>query len=182
MTIPRDEFLARIQRLRAQMAEEGMDLFLIYGDEYRREHLRYVSNYWPIFERGMLVVGQTGDPVLLVAPECFHYARETSVWSDLRIVHEMEMAYVADQIEYSGESIYTTLEAVFTDVLNGKSPQKVGVCGVDAMSVLTHSAISTAGRGAEVVNADKVIYGMRLIKSPVEVQALRKVWQICRMP
>jgi Xaa-Pro aminopeptidase len=30
-----------------------------------------------------------------------------------------------------------------------------------------------------VVNGDKVIYGMRLIKSPLEVQALRKVWQVC---
>jgi Xaa-Pro aminopeptidase len=179
MTIQKSEFQDRIQRLRQTMQAEAIDLFLIYGDEYRREHLRYVSNYWPIFERGMLVVGLSGDPVLLVAPECYHYAEETSVWSDLRIVKEMEMAYVADQIEYSADSIYTTLEAVFKDVLHGKSPNKVEVCGFDAMSVITLEAIEQAAGGAQVVNGDKVLYGMRLIKSPVEVQALRKVWQVC---
>jgi Xaa-Pro aminopeptidase len=179
MTIPKSEFQDRLQRLRQTMQAEAIDLFLIYGDEYRREHLRYVSNYWPIFERGMLVVGVSGDPVLLVAPECYHYAEETSVWSDLRIVKEMEMAYVADQIEYSADSIYTTLEAVFKDVLHGKSPNKVEVCGFDAMSVITLEAIEQAAGGAQVVNGDKVLYGMRLIKSPVEVQALRKVWQVC---
>jgi len=179
MTLPKSEFQARLQRLRQVMQAEAIDLFLIYGDEYRREHLRYVSNYWPIFERGMLVVGLSGDPVLLVAPECFYYAKETSVWSDLRIVKEMEMAYVADQIEYSADSIYTTLEAVFKDILHGKRLNKVEVCGIDAMSVITHDAIKQAAAGAEVVNGDKVIYGMRLIKSQVEIQALRKVWQVC---
>lgn len=179
MTLPKSEFQVRLQRLRQVMQAEAIDLFLIYGDEYRREHLRYISNYWPIFERGMLVVGLSGDPVLLVAPECFHYAQETSVWSDLRIVKEMEMAYVADQIEYSADSIYTTLAVVFKDVLMGKNPHKIEVCGIDAMSVITLDAIKQAAGAAEVVNGDKVIYGMRMIKSPLEVQALRKVWQVC---
>ncbi len=141
MTLPKSEFQSRIECLRKHMQEAGADLFLIYGDEYRREHLRYVSNYWPIFERGMLVVGQKGSPILLVAPECFQYARETSVWPELRIVHEMEMAYVSDQVEYSGESIYTNLEFVFAEVLNGKKAARIEVCGVDAMSVLTFTAI-----------------------------------------
>ena len=111
------------------MSEDHIDIFLIYGDEYRREHLRYVSNYWPIFERGMLVVAQTGEPILLTAPECQHYAEEMSAWSDIRIVHEMEMAYVSDQIQYSSDSKYTTLEQVFKDILKGKSPKKIMVCG-----------------------------------------------------
>jgi len=179
MSLPRSEFELRLQRLREVMQAEAIDIFLIYGDEYRREHLRYVSNYWPIFERGMLAVGQSGEPILLAAPECFQYARETSVWSDVRIVKEMEMAYVADQIEYSADSIYTTLEAVFKDLLHGGSLRKIEVCGVDAMSTLTYQAIQRAGEGATVVNGDSVLYGMRTIKSPQEAQALRNVWQIC---
>jgi Xaa-Pro aminopeptidase len=179
MTLPKSEFTDRIERIRVHMSETGADLFLVYGDEYRREHLRYVSNYWPLFERGMLVIAKSGDPVLLVAPECFQYAREMSVWGDLRIVHEMEVAYVADVIDYTGGSVFTTLEAVFKDLLQGKPPVRIEICGIDAMSTLTYNAILTAGDDAEVVNADKVIYDMRLIKSPAEIQVLRKVWQIC---
>ena len=52
MGIPRDEFQHRIQSVQRQMAAVGLDALLVYGDEYRKENLRYVSNYWPIFERG----------------------------------------------------------------------------------------------------------------------------------
>jgi Xaa-Pro aminopeptidase len=179
VAIPKLEFQTRIENLRDIMRRDGIDIMLIYGDEYRREHLRYVSNYWPIFERGMLVVGQSGDPILLVAPECCQYAKEMSVWNDIRIVHEMEMAYVADQIEYSMENQYTTLAKAFLDVLNGKNPKRVSVCGVDAMSSITLDAIKDACRTAEVLNGDKIIYGMRLYKSPAEIQLLKRAWEIC---
>ena len=65
------------------MDKDKTDVFIIYGDEYRRENLRYVSNYWPIFERGLLVVGLENDPILLVSPECEHLAKEMSAWSDI---------------------------------------------------------------------------------------------------
>jgi Xaa-Pro aminopeptidase len=178
-SLPFSEFIDRVNRLRKTMTEQSIDILLVYGDEYRREHLRYVSNYWPIFERGMLAIGQAGDPILLVAPECLQYAKEMSPWTDIRIIHEMEMAYVSDQIEYTSDNAFTNLEAVFTEILGGKAPQKIMVCGIDAMSSITLDAIKKGGCGAEVVNGDPVIYGMRLIKSPLEVELLKKTWQIC---
>jgi len=179
VAIEKSEFQFRIGNLRETMRRDGIDIMLIYGDEYRREHLRYVSNYWPIFERGMLVVGQTGTPILLVAPECYQYAKEMSVWEDIRIVHEMEMAYVADSISYSSDGPFTTLGVVFFEVLNGQRPKRISVCGVDAMSTITFDAIKEAGEGAEVLNGDKIIYGMRLYKSPAEIHILKRAWEIC---
>lgn len=178
-TIPFIEYEERVQRLRNTMAADNIDILLVYGDEYRREHLRYVSNYWPIFERGMLAIGQTGHPVLLVAPECLQYAKEMSPWTDVRIIHEMEMAYVSDQITYSSDETFTTLEAVFFDILKGRNPRKIMVCGIDAMSSITLDAIKIAGCGSAVINGDPVIYGLRLIKSPAEIAVLAKAWEIC---
>ena len=177
--IPFSEYVERISRLRKIMEAENVDILLVYGDEYRREHLRYVSNYWPIFERGMLAIGQTGDPILLVAPECMQYSMEMSPWTDIRIIHEMEMAYVSDQIEYTSDKAFTNLEAVFSEILKGRTPKRVMVCGIDAMSSITLDAIKRGSCGAEVINGDQVIYGMRLIKSPAEVKLLEKAWQIC---
>jgi Xaa-Pro aminopeptidase len=177
--LPFSEYVERINRFRKTMKEQNIDILLVYGDEYRREHLRYVSNYWPIFERGMLALGQTGDPILLVAPECMQYAVEMSPWKDIRIIHEMEMAYVSDQIEYTSNKAFTSLETVFTEILGAKSLRKVMVCGIDAMSSITLDAIKKSSSGAEVINGDPVIYGMRLIKSPAEVNLLSKSWQIC---
>ena len=47
--IPKEEFGERLNRLRQEMAERKLDALFVYGDEYRKENLRYVSNYWPIF-------------------------------------------------------------------------------------------------------------------------------------
>ena len=63
------EFETRIQKLKEKMEELKVDALFVYGDEYRKENLRYVSNYWPIFERGGLLVGKNTDPIVLCAPE-----------------------------------------------------------------------------------------------------------------
>jgi hypothetical protein len=96
--LPDSEFRQRIAGLKEIMARDGTDIFMIYGDEYRRENLRYVSNYWPIFERGLLVVGIDAEPILLASPECEHIAREMSVWKDVRLVREVGMSYVPEVV------------------------------------------------------------------------------------
>ena len=42
--VPKTEYEKRISNLREKMAQDGTDVFIVYGDEYRRENLRYVSN------------------------------------------------------------------------------------------------------------------------------------------
>ena len=60
MRIPPAEFQQRIERAREHLAQRDLDALLVYGDEYRKEHLRYVSNYWPIFERAATVISLSG--------------------------------------------------------------------------------------------------------------------------
>jgi Xaa-Pro aminopeptidase len=176
--ISKQEFAERIDRIRQSMHDEGIEVFMIFGDEYRRENLRYVSNFWPLFERGMLVIGQKAEPVMLVAPEGERYAREMSVWQDLRIIKEMEMAYVPDKIEYS-TSLYSDLSDILTELNQGKEPKKIGVCGLDAMSSTTLESFKAAVPNAEFINSNDIIFKMRLIKSAGEIEVLKKVWEIC---
>ena len=69
IVIPRSEFVERIRRIQDALEQEKLDGLMVYGDEYRRENLRYVANYWPIFERGACFIPRTGDPILAGAPE-----------------------------------------------------------------------------------------------------------------
>ena len=62
-----------------EMEKNGIDAIAVYGDEYRKENLRYVCNFWPIFERGICVIPRCGEAVLAGAPEGENYAREMSV-------------------------------------------------------------------------------------------------------
>jgi len=176
--LPQQEFRARIQRLRQEMSRDGTDIFVIYGDEYRRENLRYVANYWPIFERGLLVVSLDKDPVLLVSPECEHLAREMSAWPDIRLVREVGMSYVPEEVEFTNIK-FTTVRDVVSELRGGKKRLKVRMSGLDAMSVVLYERLKAMIPEAAVENGDAILYALRLLKSPQEVEMLREAWRIC---
>jgi Xaa-Pro aminopeptidase len=176
--LPKEEFLQRIENIRGRMRTESIDVFLVYGDEYRRENLRYVSNYWPIFERGMLAIGLDRDPVLLVSPECEHLAMEMSAWKDIRLIREIGMSYVPDEVEFTNVS-FTSLSDVLHELSSRTDMVRISVCGYDAMSISLLEAIKTAAEGSEISNGDDLLYELRLFKSQPEIQLLKKAWEIC---
>ena len=178
ITIPESEFVRRIERIREILEKESADAFLIYGDEYRRENLRYVSNYFPIFDRGILLVGLKRDPVLLVAPEGENLAQEMSVWRDIRIIPEVEPSYIPDKVDYASAQ-YTRLGDVMVEITGKKRPERIKLCGLDAMPIATYNAIQEGLQHAVVENGDNDIYRLRLIKSNAEIEVLKKVWEIC---
>jgi Xaa-Pro aminopeptidase len=177
-TLPRAEFTSRVERLREVLEREGDDVFLVYGDEYRRESLRYVSNYWPIFDRGTLVVGRQREPILLVAPEGANLAKEMAAWQDIRIVHELEPSYIPDKVDYASAS-YAHLDDVLTEAAGGRPPKRVRICGIDAMPFVTFEAMKRAVPAAAITNGDPDVYRLRLVKSPAETALLRRSWEIC---
>jgi Xaa-Pro aminopeptidase len=176
--LPQQEYRTRIQKLREAMSRDGTDLFVIYGDEYRRENLRYVANYWPIFERGMLVVSLDKEPVLLVSPECEHLAREMSAWPDIRLVKEVGMSYVPEEVDFTNIE-FTTVPEVVSELRGGKKHIKVKMSGLDAMSVVLYERLKSMIENAAIENGDSVLYALRLVKSPNEIEMLKEAWRIC---
>jgi len=176
--LPESEFQSRINRLHKVMARENIDIFVIYGDEYRRENLRYVSNYWPIFERGILVVGIDTDPVLLVSPECEHIAREMSAWQDIRLVREVGMSYVPEEVDFTNIQ-FTTIEELVKEISKSKKNLKIKISGIDAMSVVLYERLVSILGDAVIQNGDDDLYTLRLVKSPAEVKMLQQAWEIC---
>ena len=176
--LPQQDYLTRIERLREAMSRDGTDIFVIYGDEYRRENLRYVSNYWPIFERGMLFVGMNRDPILLASPECEHLARDMSAWPDIRLVREVGMSYVPEEVDFTNTK-FTTVREVASELREGKKQIKVKICGIDAMSVVLYERLKVMLEDAAIENGDSVLYGLRLVKSQNEVEMLKEAWRIC---
>ena len=98
--IPKSEFEDRLSNLRAEMRARGIDAMFVYGDEYRKENLRYVSNYWPIFERGGMLASLEGEPIVLCAPEGEKLAREMTAWPDVRLLPDFLCVTVPDEIDY----------------------------------------------------------------------------------
>ncbi len=176
--ISKVEFNDRIEKVKEKMDENNIDLLLVYGDEYRCENLRYVSNYWPLFERGMLAIGKKSDPILLVSPECEHLAREMSAWNDIRLIREVGMSYVPEEVGFTNIE-FTTIPEVADVVMDNKKVNKFSICGVDAMSVILHDQILSCFNDSEFMNGDNLLYDLRIIKSPNEIEVLKKAWEIC---
>ncbi|MBO4344270.1 MAG: aminopeptidase P family protein [Victivallales bacterium] len=167
--IPRSEFKERIVRFQAEMAAAKLDAILVYGDEYRKENLRYVCNFWPIFERAVCVIPKSGLPTLAGAPEGENYAREMSVWEDYCNVKEFACVSVPEEINYP-LSTFRKLYDVVQDALKGG--KRLGIVGLWDIPAPIYDRVKAAAGNAEIVDASGIMYKLRVVKSDAEVACL----------
>ncbi len=59
----------RLSRLRAAVASSGLDALVIYADREHCANMAWLTGFDPRFEEALLVLGKTGDPVLLTGLE-----------------------------------------------------------------------------------------------------------------
>jgi Xaa-Pro aminopeptidase len=171
------EFQDRVGKLKALMKERDIDVCFIYGDEYRKENLRYMSNYWPIFERGAAVVPIIGEPIVLAAPEGEQVCRERCAWPDIRLVPDFACVTVPDEIEYPYAS-YTDFKAVFRDIAKRQPLRRCGIVGIDAMSHDVFRSVCNALDGVIIVDANELLFTLRTKKSQNEIASIKRAAQI----
>lgn len=173
------EFRERIAKLNEKMKEMDLDAVIVYGDEYRKENLRYVSNFWPIFERGAMLMQRDGEPMVLCAPEGEQVAKEMSVWKDVRLVPDFLCVTVPDEIDYP-LATYTSFKAL-AEEFRAKAPLKrLGVSGMDDMSAGLQKNIAESF-GCELIDIAPVLFEMRLQKSPDEIACIREAARLAEV-
>lgn len=174
--ISKQEFQNRILKMRKYMEANDIDAILVYGDEYRKENLRYVSNYWPIFERGAMLLGRTLDPIVLCAPEGQKVAEEMSVWPDIRLSPDFLCVTVPDEIDYPLAQ-YTSFSSLADELREKEKLEKLGIVGKDAMPVDLYEKIK-AGFDTELIDCNELLFDLRREKSAEEVECLREAARI----
>ena len=173
--IPRDEFVRRIRCIQEGLERERLDALLVYGDEYRKENLRYVCNFWPIFERGACLIPKQGDPILAGAPEGELYAREMCVWDDVRNVKEFACVSVPEEIDYP-LAAFSSLREILGDILGGG--KRLGVVGIWDIPAPIMERVRNAVDGLEVADGAQILNDLRMIKAPAEVACLRRAGEL----
>lgn len=169
--IPKSEFQERIIRIQAEMEKEKLDAIAVYGDEYRKENLRYVCNFWPIFERGICVIPKCGNPTLAGAPEGESYAREMSVWENYCNVREFACVSVPEEIDYP-LATFSSLKDVLAGALKGG--KRLGLVGVWDIPAPIMERLKAAIPGVEIVDAMPIIARLRIIKTANEIACLKE--------
>ncbi len=169
--IPESEFKERIIRMQTEMEKNHLDAIAVYGDEYRKENLRYVCNFWPIFERGICVIPKCGEPTLAGAPEGESYAKEMSVWSDYRNVKEFACVSVPEEIDYPLATFSSLKDILQTALKGGK---RLGLVGVWDIPAPIMERLKAAIPGVEIIDAMPLMAKLRLVKSANEIACLKE--------
>jgi len=173
-SIPKPEFRRRWATLRQAMAEADIDVLIAHGDEADPSNVRYLSDYWPLFETGGVALGREGDPILLIGPETLTFARDRGKCeSIMQLLEYRESA----EPEYPGV-VLDTFRDVIARASGGREVRRLGIAGLPVMPVTVYESLRKAAGRARIVRADNLIVQMRTIKSANEIRCMKEAFRI----
>ena len=152
----------RIARLKAAMAEAGIDALV----SFKPEHTFYMSGFNPILY---------SHPVIAILPAD---GEPTIVVHALRVAHGRDEGFVPDLRAYGAWSTTKTMGANWQDVLQAILAEK-GLDGArigmeaDATPLARWKAVEALVPGATLVDSSALIDRCRLVKDPDEIANAR---------
>jgi Xaa-Pro aminopeptidase len=171
--IPDREFEMRLEKVSKAIREKGIDILIGQSNEADFANVRYLSDYWPIFETCGFAVSKTGKAALLIGPESETFAKDRS---------RMKKIYKILQYRESAEPDYPDLKLddffmVFKEMIDGKI-KKIGLAGYQIFPLPVYDAIKKAVPDAEIIKADEIITDLRIIKSEIEIKMMKEAFRI----
>lgn len=171
--LPDAEFQRRWQRVQEKVRGENLDVLIVHSNEADFANVRYLSDYWPIFESAGVVVPPEGELALLIGPESETFARDRS---------RIKRIYKLVEYRESAEPEYPTIKvdtfaSVFAE-LGLKTIRRVGLAGYPIFPLPIWESLKKAVPGAEIVKADDCVVSLRMIKSPLELKVLKEAFAI----
>ena len=171
--VPDSEFKNRWKAVQEGVNKKGLDLLIAHSNEADLANVRYLSNYWPIFECAGVIVPKTGEPELLIGPESETYAQDTS---KIQKIYKMIEYRESAEPEYPDIKVDTFSE-IFRDMVKGKV-RKIGLAGYQIFPLPVYDGLKKAAPDAELIKSDELIVDLRIIKTPVELDILREAFRI----
>jgi len=173
-TLPDSEFQARCRRVQERVRGKGLDLLVVHSNEADFANVRYLSEYWPIFETAGVVVPAEGEPALIIGPESQTYAEDRS---RIRKIYKVVAYRESAEPEYPGVRV-DTFASIFAEMLKGRTPKKIGLAGWQIFPLPVYEEIRAASPEAEIIKSDDCITEERILKSPLEMAMLKEAFRI----
>lgn len=154
---------ARVQRIRDAMDEAQLDAIVAYAPGWRRENVRYLTG---AALRGAFAVGYLparGHPAAFVGNVADEQAVRQSGWvPDVRVLEFPDVREVAARIR--------------DDVGGGG---RIGVAHLELMPRAIHGSLRQSLGQTELVSATRLMDMLRLVKSPWELEQIRRAGVVC---
>lgn len=151
----------RHTKVRAAMAENGLDAVLAYGPGWRRENVRYFAD-----------ARVTGSSSFVLFPASGEVAAFSTRRSDLPELRRRGWVDSADTLDVWDP-------APLTDRLRDLRPRRIGIAHYELLPAMLANALRTALPGTEIVSATSLLDGVRMVKSDWELARMRRSAAVC---
>jgi Xaa-Pro aminopeptidase len=168
------ESAGRILKVKEILKNKGLDLALVYYDEFNIGNGWYLTGWCPQFESGAVLVPREGEPMILGGPESEPFAKLDSAITETR---NFPVFMVPDE-EYPNATIID-FPTLFNE-LNGMlgSVSKIGIVGGDRMPAGCYSQIEDGFKGVEIVDITDDFVELRFNKSKWEIEQIRAAFKL----
>jgi Xaa-Pro aminopeptidase len=148
-------------KVRAAMADDGLDVVIAYGPGWRRENVRYFAD-----------ARLTGSSTFVVFPASGEVSAFSTRRSDLPELARRGWVDSAAELDVWDP-------APLAERLRELRPRRIGVAHGELLPAMLAEALRTAVPGAEIVSATSLMDGVRLVKSDWELARMRRSATVC---
>lgn len=172
--LTRSEHEKRLAAVRNLLAAKGLDVALVYYDEFNIGNGWYLTGWCPQFESGAVLVPREGTPMILGGPESEPFAKLDSAVTETR---NFPVFMVPDE-EYPNAVIidFPRLFAELNAMLG--SVKRVGLVGAGRMPAACYRQIAEGFRGVEMVDITDDYVQLRYRKSEWERAQIRAAFRL----
>ncbi len=176
MQLPRSEYDQRIAKVQERMREAGIDLLVAHACECESATVRYLTNFWAVFDFVGVLVPAQGKAILLTGgPESYDFAVKFAQIDDVR-VHPMYVETCAPEWD---KPTNPWNYSMILDELRKEMPiRKIGIANVNTIPHVIYADIEKGARGAVIVPAEDIILDLRAYKSEGEIALLKEGYRI----
>lgn len=172
--IPDQEFADRMARVKHKMEDSALDLLVLFSNRLDPSHVRYLADVYPINESAAMVIPLQGKPILCSGQACYAWSLFKSKVKDIRVLPEVgEVA--GTEYEMPGQIGFSDL---FQEIKDKYRVRRIGVVGTLIFPQIIYRKLSEVFADAEIVNAEGLMYELRVTKSPNEIACMRKAASI----
>jgi Xaa-Pro aminopeptidase len=172
--IPDSEFEARIAAVKGKMRERTIDLLVLYSNALDPGHVRYLADVAGINESVATVIPLEGDAIVCSGQACQVWSKHKSRVKDVHIFPELSEV-VGSEYLVGDQFIFSNL---FQELRQKHSINKIGTVGTLIFPQIIYAQLQKTFPEAEIVNAEPLMFELRLHKSANEVACIRKAAEI----
>ncbi len=176
-TIPGNEYLQRVNALRAEMAKRNVDVVVGFSNLLEIAIVRYYCGFAPVNESSAIVIPADGEVIVCSGQASFDYCEVQNALPGSR------MAILPEIGEVSGFEYDTEGQLDFTELfeqVKAANPgiKRIGFIGRLIFPSIIMDKLRKVFPDAEIVDFDDVHYEQRIRKSPAEIEILKTNWDM----